>query len=66
MKKGKISDLLSCLFHLPGLQLFKIGHLLRKMFAAKDDVGKKKIFRKRINKWIDETNLSELVKKQKN
>ena len=66
MKKGNRYDLLSSLFHLPGIQLFKIGHLLRKMFAAKDDVGKKKIFRKRIEKWIDQTNLSELVKKPKN
>ena len=53
MKKGQRSDLLSCLFHLPGLQLFKIGHLLRKTFAAKDDLGKIKKFRKRIQQFID-------------
>ena len=55
--RGKVRkrDLFHTLFHLPGIQLFKIGSLMRKIFSDEDALKAAKIFKKRVTPLIKQS-----------
>ena len=59
--KEKTSNLKNCLYHLPGVQAFRLFHLLKKQFEAIDELQKKKDFQTRVKPII--TNSTSLKEK---